>query len=605
MNIEPKSAALTVRDLTVRYPGREDKPYTIWRVSFDLHPGTITGLIGESGCGKSTAGVAAIGYKRSGETVGGQSLLGEIDLLDPNAITRENPWGRKICYVSQSAALALNPALTIGRQLSQPLTKHLGLTGRSLQARMVELLKSVNLPEPETALRRYPFQFSGGQQQRIALAIALSCGPEVLILDEPTTGLDVTTQAQISELIRQVAQTGVAILYVSHDLALLSNLADSLMVMYAGQIVEQGPTKFIIDKPLHPYTKHLLGLSPRIDDPRLLPGIPGAPPQGVILGKCPFEPRCIYSDDRCRGGSVPLANLGVELVRCVRAAELQDVIPVPAFLNAATTVRTDTLLSVKDLGLRYPGVPFASVSGVELTVSRGARIGIVGESGSGKSSVLMMIAGLRAPTTGEIQFEGKPLDKFARSRPRSICADIQLVFQNPDASLNPHHSIRSLLRRSLTLFRPDLERGKHEAAIGDMLEKVRLPTHLLDRLPRDLSGGQRQRIAIARAFLAKPKLLLCDEVTSALDVSVQAAVLQLIAELSGETGVAIIFVSHDLAVVRTLAEYVIVMKNGVIIEQKPATQLFENPEQEYTRELLAAIPSLQGSSSRAAHHLRR
>lgn len=590
--------ALTVRDLSVRYPGREDKPHTIWGVSFDLHPGTITGLIGESGCGKSTAGIAAIGYKRGGETVSGQSLLGEINLLDSKSISQENPWGRKICYVSQSAALALSPALTVGRQLSQPLTKHLGLTGKDLQMRMVELLQMVRLPEPERALRRYPFQFSGGQQQRIALAIALSCQPEVLILDEPTTGLDVTTQAQISHLIQGIVdQTRVAVLYVSHDLALLSNLADNLMVMYAGQIVEQGPTAAVIGKPLHPYTKNLLGLSPRIDDPRLLPGIPGAPPQGVILNRCAFEPRCVYSDERCRNGSVPLTTLLGEEVRCVRAAELQNMLPERTFLNAAPSLKTDRLLAARNLGLQYPGVPFASVSDVNITISQGQRIGIVGESGSGKSSVLKIIAGLRAPTMGDVQFEGKALDKFARSRPRSICAAIQLIFQNPDQSLNPHHTIRSLLRRSLTLFRPELERGRYDAAIEEMLEKVRLPAHLLDRLPRDLSGGQRQRVAIARAFLAKPKLLLCDEITSALDVSVQAAVLQLIAELSVETGVAIIFVSHDLAVVRTLAEHVIVMQNGRIVEQNSATELFERPAEGYTRELLAAIPSLRAGRS--------
>lgn len=584
---------LRIDRLSVRYPGQRDGLFTVWDVSLTLRSGQILGLAGESGCGKSTTAKAAIGFRQAQEEINGSSTLSGVDLLRLRDQELRRLWGNRVAYVSQSASLALNPALTVGRQLAQPLRKHLGLRGKALYKRQLELLDIVQLPNPKEALRRYPFQFSGGQQQRIALTIALCCEPDVLILDEPTTGLDVTTQAHISAMLRRIVdQTGIAVLYVSHDLALLANLSDRLAIMYAGEIVEEGPTADVVRAPRHPYTKILLGLSPRLDDPRLVAGIPGIPPAGVVLDRCAFAARCPHAQAICNTRQ-SLEPAGADhAVRCIRADELRVSVPIPVALEKAPERERKPLLIVDQLELIYKKATVKSVDKVSFRLREGERLGIVGESGSGKSSVLKMIVGLIEPTEGYMRFDNTRLDGLAITRPKWLCRDIQLIFQNPDASLNPRHSIRQILSRPLLTFQPELTAAEREAAIREGIERVRLPASVINRLPGDLSGGQRQRIAIARAFLAKPRLLLCDEVTSALDVSVQATVLQMIAELSAESGTAVILVSHDLALVRTMAERTIVMRNGRIVEQQDSDKLFLEPQSDYTRELIAAIPKL-------------
>lgn len=587
------SGGLRVDRLSVRYPGQRDGLFTVWDVSLTLRSGQILGLAGESGCGKSTTAKAAIGFRQAHEEINGSSTLSGVDLLRLREQELRRLWGNRVAYVSQSASLALNPALTVGRQLAQPLRKHLGLRGKALYKRQLELLDIVQLPNPKEALKRYSFQFSGGQQQRIALTIALCCEPDVLILDEPTTGLDVTTQAHISAMLRRIVdQTGIAVLYVSHDLALLGNLSDRLAIMYAGEIVEEGPTADVVRAPRHPYTKILLGLSPRLDDPRLVAGIPGIPPAGVVLDRCAFAARCPHAQAICNTRQ-SLEPVGADhAVRCIRADELRVSVPIPVALEKAPERDRKPLLIVDQLELIYKKATVKSVDKVSFRLREGERLGIVGESGSGKSSVLKMIVGLIEPTEGYMRFDNTRLDGLAITRPKWLCRDIQLIFQNPDASLNPRHSIRQILSRPLLTFRPELTAAERETAIREGIERVRLPASVINRLPGDLSGGQRQRIAIARAFLAKPRLLLCDEVTSALDVSVQATVLQMIAELSAESGTAVILVSHDLALVRTMAERTIVMRNGRIVEQQDSDKLFLEPHSDYTRELIAAIPKL-------------
>lgn len=584
---------LKIDSLSVRYPGQRDSRFTVWNVSLTLQPGAILGLAGESGCGKSTTAKASIGFRQGEEEILGSSFLDDVNLLTLRNSDLSRLWGNRVSYVSQSASLALNPALTIGRQLAQPLRKHLGLRRKALFARMIELLELVQITAPTEALRRYPFQFSGGQQQRIALAIALCCEPDVLILDEPTTGLDVTTQARISAVLRRIVdETKVAVLYVSHDLALLANLSDRIAIMYAGEIVEEGPTAAVIRSPRHPYTKILLGLSPRLDDPRLVAGIPGIPPAGVVLDTCAFRPRCPHAQAGCEARQTLEAAVADHSVRCIRANDLKSVAPVPVSMERSLQADNKQLLIVDQLELTYKRAAVKSVDKVSFRLREGERLGIVGESGSGKSSVLKMIVGLVEPTEGYMRFENTRLDGLAVTRPKFLCRDIQLIFQNPDASLNPRHSIRQILTRPLLAFRHELSAKDREAEIREALARVRLPSSVIDRLPEDLSGGQRQRIAIARAFLAKPRLLLCDEVTSALDVSVQATVLQMIAELSAEFGTAVILVSHDLALVRTMADRTIVMRGGRVVEQQDSDQLFINPQSDYTRELIAAIPKL-------------
>ena len=588
---EEEGDCLKVQDLSVRYRG-DSTPFAVNGFDLRLRRKKIVGLAGESGCGKSTSALALMGFNRAGETVSGISLFADTNLLQQSETKLRKLWGNRICYVPQSASLALNPAITVGKQLAQPLVEHMGLSGKALRDRQIGLFTSVGLPDPEQALERYPFQFSGGQQQRIVLAIALCCEPDILILDEPTTGLDVTTQARISQLLRrEVERLKIAALYVSHDLALLRGLTDELAIMYAGQIVEQGPTLAVSSRPSHPYTKLLLGLSPRIDDPRIVPGIPGIPPAGVIFDKCAFEPRCPYSKERCRTGPVALRPFDEDKrVRCVRAEALRSTYPEAINLSSDRAEGSKTLLKVDDLTLRYLGVAHNSVDHVTFELPEGGRLGIVGESGSGKSTILRMIAGLIAPTGGAVRFDGTPLAPLALKRARNICQQIQLIFQNPDGSLNPRHTLHYILSRPLVMFRPELGRQQRADEISKILDQVRLPTSALSRYPAHLSGGQRQRVAIARAFLARPRLLLCDEITSALDVSVQAAILQLIAELCTQRGTAVMFVSHDLALVRTIADRTIVMRNGKIVEDQRSDTLFAQPQAEYTRELLAAIP---------------
>jgi peptide/nickel transport system ATP-binding protein len=393
-----------------------------------------------------------------------------------------------------------------------------------------------------------------------------------------------------------VDETRIAVLYVSHDLALLGTLSDRLAIMYAGQIVEEGPTAAVVRSPRHPYTKILLGLSPRLDDPRLVSGIPGIPPPAVVLEQCAFSPRCPYAQSACRSTRLELERIDTDhAVRCARAAELASVAPVPTAMSKAAVIGTKHLLIVDQLELTYRRATTKSVDKVSFRLRDGERLGIVGESGSGKSSILKMIVGLVAPTDGYMRFGNTRLDGLAIDRPKSLCRDIQLIFQNPDASLNPRHTIRQILTRPLIAFRHELSARDREGLIRDGLERVRLPASVIDRQPGELSGGQRQRVAIARAFLAKPRLLLCDEVTSALDVSVQATVLQMIAELSAQSGVAVILVSHDLALVRTMADRTIVMRHGRIVEQQDSDRLFIDPQSDYTRELIAAIPKLNAA----------
>jgi peptide/nickel transport system ATP-binding protein len=588
------NTVFAVRDLSVGYVrGDGSINRVVHEVSFTLNRGAILGLAGESGCGKSTTALASLGYRSPGSRIlDGSSRLDGIDLLELPPARRRQVWGRRVAYVAQSAALALNPAMTVGRQLAQPLAVHLGLRGAALRARQLELLEAMALPDPVAALRRYPFQFSGGQQQRIALAIALSCRPDVLILDEPTTGLDVTTQARITALLRSlVSETGVGCLYVSHDLALLGTFADRLAVMYAGELVEEGPADALARRPRHPYTHALLGAVPSVRRPRYVTGIPGRPPSSVVLDSCAYAPRCPYALPKCRT-RIPLLDPGDgHVARCIRLEDVERD-PVSGRELPPVHMGATPLLQVADVWCEYPSAPAPAVKGISLTVRPAERVGIVGESGSGKSTLLRAIVGLHRPTGGSIRLRGVELAPLASKRPRAVRKEIQLVFQNPDSSLNPRHTVLDIVARPIRLFRTDVLRSGEREAVQELLDSVNLPRGLLYRYPAELSGGQRQRVALARAFAARPSLLLCDEVTSALDVSVQATILELVAELSVRTDTAVIWVSHDLAVVRTIANRALVMREGEVCEEGETDELFVAARHPYTQELLAAIPEL-------------
>jgi peptide/nickel transport system ATP-binding protein len=471
------------------------------------------------------------------------------------------------------------------------------MSGADLLAAQIELLERVGIPDPRAAVRRYPHEFSGGQLQRIAIAMAIACRPEVLILDEPTTGLDVQTQRQISALLQAlVQQDDLAALYVSHNLAVLGEISDRINIMYAGEIVESGLTAEVLGSPRHPYTRALLAAVPSVARPRQLVGIPGRPPRTVVVQACGFADRCGFAQPECRAQTIELTELADgRTVRCRRHNELALPSKVPSLsLSPASGAGADTVLEVRSIRCRYRSAASDAVREVSLHLARGETLGLVGESGSGKSTVLRAIAGSHSPTSGEVLLNGRRLEPAVQRRPAAAKRDIQLIFQNPDSSLNPTHTIGEIIRRPLRLFREDLGRADEQREIGRLLESVNLPDDFSDRYPDELSGGQKQRVAIARAFAARPAVLLCDEITSALDVSVQATVIEILAQLAASQATALVFVSHDLAVVRTVATRIAVMKDGVVCEEDDAERVFEHPQSPYTQALLAAIPVLPG-----------
>jgi len=599
------AAALVVEGLSVGYHQKDGGVLCVAHdVDLRLYPGKVVGLAGESGCGKSTAALAAVGYRHPGGVImSGRSLLGDTDLLQMDPADLRRLWGGQVAYISQNAATSLNPALTIGRHFDEVLRRHADMHGAAAAARQLELLGAVKLPDPKGALDRYPHQLSGGQQQRVALALAFACKPSVLILDEPTTGLDVTTQTHITALLQElIAETQVAVMYVSHDLALLSTVSQDIAVMYAGEMVERGPVKELIAEPLHPYTNALLRAVPSARARQTIAGIAGEPPVSVAADHCAFAPRCPHAQERCRTEHPDSRELRPgRSARCLRVEELHGALRIVVTHDgyespaaAAAGESTGHFLEVKDIscyyGSRHKRV--AAVRDVSFTLGEAEVLGIVGLSGSGKSTLLRSIVGILPDYTGTVSLRGQELARNARKRPRALRRQVQIVFQDPASSLNPRHTVEQIIARAVHLFREDVARGKTSEAVAELLEGVKLSRSFLGRYPSELSGGQQQRVAIARAFAARPSLLLCDEVTSALDVSVAATIIELLRDLTSSSATAVLFVSHDLAVVRTIADRAIVMRDGLICEQGSTEQLFCAPEHPYTVELLSSIPDI-------------
>jgi peptide/nickel transport system ATP-binding protein len=599
-------AALVVEDLSVGYHQKDGGVLrVVANVALKLFPGQVLGLAGESGCGKSTAALAAVGYRHPGGVIlSGRSTLGDTELLGMRPRDLRLLWGGQVAYISQNAGMSLNPALTIGRHFDEVLRRHAGLTGADAHQRELELLASVQLPDPVGVLVRYPHQLSGGQQQRVSLALAFACRPSVLILDEPTTGLDVTTQTYITALLQTlISETQVAVMYVSHDLALLSTVSSDVAVMYAGEMVERGPVADVVRAPLHPYTNALLRAVPSARARQSIAGIAGEPPDSVCDESCSFAPRCPHVEDRCRTEHPEIRPLEpLRTTRCFRSEELRDdlriVVDTDERLSSVQTRATELgpkhLLEVDGVSCFYGSRRhrFRAVKDVSFKLSDAEVLGIVGLSGSGKSTLLRAIVGILDDYTGSISLRGETLVHRAVKRPRPVRRQVQIVFQDPASSLNPRHTVSQIIARAVRLFRDDVPHDKTDDAVSELLESVKLSRSFLPRYPSELSGGQQQRVAIARAFAARPSLLLCDEVTSALDVSVAATIIELLRDLTSRSGTAVLFVSHDLAVVRTLADRAIVMRDGSICEQGSTEKLFCAPEHPYTIELLSSIPDI-------------
>jgi peptide/nickel transport system ATP-binding protein len=587
-----------VRDLAVGYRTPAGLVAVVSGVSLEAGPGKIVGVAGESGSGKTTAVLTAIGYlPGSAVRLAGESRLGDgaVSALSPEE--RRRLWARRMSYVAQDAAGSLNPAFRIGTQLSEILEVNGGLNREQARARARELLAAVRLPDPEAMLRRYPHQCSGGQLQRIAIAMAIACEPELIVCDEPTTGLDVTTQAEVVQMLTDLIRARrMAAIYISHDLALLGAVADELVIFYAGEIVERGPTAEVLRAPRHPYTRALLDALPSARRRTAPAGLPGLPPGRVIAASCPFAPRCPWAIEVCRSDHPELRPMGDEsrLVRCHRAEELESALAsraVGTIASSETMAKAgEPLLEIRDLTCSYGrgAARVEAVRAASLEVSAAEVVALVGESGSGKSTIGRAIVGLVPIEEGEIRFAGAPLDA-AGHRTREQTRAMQIIFQNPDSSLNPRQTVGALIGRSLELFRPDIPRRDRLAQVAAALAEVRLDSSLRDRYPHQLSGGQKQRVAIARAFVARPRLVICDEIVSGQDVSVQAAILELVRAMQERYETALLFVSHDLAVVRSIAQRVYVIQRGQIVESGPTEQVFERPQDEYSRVLLASV----------------
>jgi peptide/nickel transport system ATP-binding protein len=564
-------------------------------VSLELRGGEVLGLVGESGSGKTTTAVALLGFARRGARIAAGAV--EVDgkaLTGRDERTVRALRGRLISYVAQDPGAALNPSLRVEDLIGDMVRAH----GKEApgESPVVGALASVHLPTERGFARRFPHQLSGGQQQRVAIATALVCEPRVVVLDEPTTGLDVVTQARIlAEIDRLRRERGATVVYVSHDLAVVASIADRIAVMYAGRVVEEAPTAALLARPRHPYTRGLLSSVPDLSQPRLIQSIPGV---AVGVGErpegCAFAPRCPQrTDNRSLVEMPPLEDVGGgQRVRCF---EWRRTPPLAAEeLAAPPPVERDVpLLVVEGLRAEYGGRldPVVAVEDVSFTVAEGECVAIVGESGSGKTTIARCVAGLNPPAAGRVLLDGVPLAPRAARRPREARRRIQIVFQNPNDSLNPRHRVGDAIARPATILR-DLRPREARAEAARLLERVRLPARLADRYPGELSGGERQRIAIARALAAQPDLIVCDEITSALDVSVQAAVLELLAELRAELRLALLFITHDLGVVASVADRVLVLDNGVVCEHGPVSSLLGTPEHEYTRRLVAAAPRL-------------
>jgi peptide/nickel transport system ATP-binding protein len=563
-------------------------------VTLEVSPGEILGLVGESGSGKTTTALALLGYSQpgarivSGEiTVAGETMSGRSE----RAARRLR--GRLVSYVPQDPGNALNPALRIRRAIQDMLDEH--AAERELST-VEAALENVNLPAGAEFARRYPHQLSGGQQQRVTIAVALVCEPPLVVLDEPTTGLDVLTQARIlREIERLRSERGLAMVYVSHDLAVVSQIADRIAVMYAGRIVEEGPTLAVLREPKHPYTHGLVASIPDHVRPRRLRGIPGvAPGPGERPEGCAFRPRCALAVERCGLELPALEKIAAgRRVRCFEWRRVEAlVLDEPAHLRAAAGEVAPLLAAEGVSAVHGRGSDrVVAVRGVGFTVARGECVAIVGESGSGKTTIARVVAGLHEPTAGRILLDGRPLAGKVRNRPRDARRRLQLVFQNPYDSLNPRHRVRDAIARPAIVLR-DRSRREAEAEVGELLERVRLPARVARRFPDELSGGERQRVAIARALAARPDVLVCDEITSALDVSVQAAVLEVLGELRAELGLSLLFISHDLGVVAAIADRVVVLEQGSVREEGPVGAVLAGASHEYTRRLLEAAPRL-------------
>jgi peptide/nickel transport system ATP-binding protein len=609
--------ALSVIGLSVAYRVRGRDREVLHDVTFRVRRGEAYGLVGESGCGKSTVALAALAYlPRNGKIGAGRIAIAGDDVASLSADALRSMRARTVSMVYQDPSRALNPSLTIGRQVSEAF-ELAGATRTDAFAQALEMLRHVRIAAPERVMSSYPHQLSGGMQQRVVIAMALASKPDLLILDEPTTGLDATVEAEVLDLVAKLREEyGTAVLFISHNLAVIGRMCSRVGVLYAGRLVEEGTTADVFGSPRHPYTVGLLRCLPspgHSKDNARLDTIAGSlPPLGAPIPGCAFAPRCALADEHCRRDAPPPyrfhAEHGPQMARChyhELAAQLPHATAQPAQRRTAADAAAHAPLALHAAHLSktfdVSGATLRAVDDVSLDLAASETLGLVGESGSGKTTLAKLLVGLIAPDTGgTLELDGKPLPPRVAHRDDEQVKSLQIVFQNPDSALNRAHSVKRLIGRALSKL--GALRGRaHGARLATLAQDVRLPSRYLDARTRQLSGGLKQRVAIARAFAGDPRVVVCDEPTSALDVSVQAAILNLLADLQRERGVSYVFISHDLHVVRYVADRIAVLYVGRLLEIGPAHAVFDGPHHPYTEALLSAMPtfSTAGVSSKA------
>lgn len=609
---------ISVRDLTVSFASEAGTVHAVRGMNFDLYPGKTLGIVGESGSGKSVTSMAIMGLLDKNASVKGSITYHGEELLNKSDFEMSEIRGKGIAMVFQDPLSALTPVFSIGDQIKEALVTHNPkMTEQQIHDRSIELMNLVGIPDPEGRLKSFPHEFSGGMRQRVMIAMAIANDPDVIIADEPTTALDVTIQAQVLEVLRKAQrETGAAVIFITHDLGVIAGVADDIVVMYAGRPVEKADVDSIFDRPAMPYTMGLLGAVPRSDrerNSRLVP-IPGSPMNLVNMPKgCPFAPRCPLATDICHAtepAMEPVPGRPGQFVACHRTQEIvskgltfHDVYTVAEAAKSkfAGIPRDERkmVLDVKHMRKTFPLTAggflrrkigeVKAVDDVTLDVREGETVALVGESGSGKSTTLMEIMEFKQPQDGEIEMFGTKLEhKIPREKRRELRSAVQYVFQDPMSSLDPRLPIYDILAEPMKVQHYSKEQIRER--IGELMRLVELNPDQVDRFPTQFSGGQRQRIAIARALSVNPKLVLLDEPVSALDVSIQAGVINLLEDLQNKLGVAYLFVAHNLSVVRHISSRVAVMYLGRIVESGDTEDVFEHPLHPYTQALISAVP---------------